>query len=289
MVQEMSKTIFSLLTVGCLFTMTAAPPSIGFVRSAGDFRVDGSVVRGNSTVFDGNVIETAAARSVIQIDNVEFTLAPASRAKVYRDRSVLEKGTGTLRDADSHVLEAASLRISPSAKDSVVQVDLKSASRVTVLAISGTALVRNSSGLLIASLRSGMALAFDAPPGNGSLAVKLTGTVTEQGGEYFLTDSTANVTAELWGADLSKDVGKETQITGSIVPDAKPAAGASEVVQVTGAKILAKGAGSAGAAAAAGHSTAATVAIFGGVTVAGTLAGLAAAGSFNGAPSTSAQ
>jgi hypothetical protein len=288
MVQEMSKTIFSLLTAGCLFIMTAAPSSIGFVRSAGDFRVDGSVVRGNSTVFDGNVIETAAARSVIQIENVQVTLAPASRAKVYHDRTVLEKGAGTLRDADTHVLEAASLRISPAAKDSVVQVDLKSSSCVIVLAVSGSALVRNSSGLLIASLRSGMALAFDAPPGNGSLAVKLTGTVTERGGDYFLTDSTANVTAELWGADLSKDVGKQTQITGSLVPDAKPAAGASEVVQVTSAKILAKAAGSTGAAT-AGHSTAATVAIFGGVTVAGTLAGLAAAGSFNGAPSTSAQ
>jgi len=291
----MSKTILSLITVSGLFLLSAATSSIGFVRSAGDFRVDGSVVHGNTTVFDGDVIETAAARSVVQLNGVQLTLAPESRAKVYSDRTVLEKGIGMLRDADKHVFQAASLQIAPTAKDSVVQVDMLGASRVSVFAFSGTAQVRNTSGLLIASLNPGMALDFDTPPqAGGNTAVKMTGTVTEKDGKFFITDTTTNVTAEIRGTDLSKSVGKKVEINGSIIPGATPAPGASEVVQVTHSHILGAAAAGgaaagAGAAAAAGLSTGAIVAIVGGVAVAGTLGGLAAAGSFSGKSNSSAQ
>lgn len=284
----MSKTVLSLIAAGCLFLMSAAPSSIGFVRSVGDFRVDGSIVRGNSTIFDGDVIETATARSVVQINDVQLTLAPDSRAKVYRDRTVLEKGTGMLRDAENHVFQATSLQIAPTAKDSVVQVDVKDSSHVSVFAFSGSAQVRNSSGLLIASLRPGMALAFDVPPqAGGTTAVSLTGTVTERNGKFFLTDPTTNVTAEIQGTDLTKYVGKKVQITGAVIPGATPAPGASEVVQVTSSHIV--GAAGGGAAAATGLSVGAKVAIIGGVAIAGTVGGLAAAGSFSSGPSASAQ
>jgi hypothetical protein len=289
----MSKPILSLLSAGCFFVVAAAPSSIGFVRSAGDFRVDGSVVRGNSTVFDGNVIETAAARSVIQLNGIQLTLAPESRAKIYHDRTVLEKGTGTLRDDDRQIFEAASLRISPTAKDSVVQVDLLAANRISVLALSGGAQVRNSAGLLVASVRPGMALAFDVPPqAGGSTAVTMTGMVTVKDNKYFITDSTTNVTAELRGGDIAKYSGKTAQISGSIIPNATPAPGASEVVQVSSSKkaaVIAGAAGAAGAGAAVGLTTGATVAIVGGVAVAGTVGGLAAAGTFKSASSASAQ
>jgi hypothetical protein len=290
MVEEMSKPILSLIAAGSFFLVTAATTSIGFVRSAGDFRVDGSVVRGNSTVFDGNVIETEAARSVIQLNGVQLTLAPESRAKIYHDRAVLEKGTGTLRDDDRQVFEAASLRISPSAKDSVVQVDLLSANRISVMALSGGAQVRNSSGLLVASVRPGMALAFDVPPqAGGSSAVKLTGMVSVKDGKYYITDGTSNVTAELRGNDLAKFVGKTVEISGSIIPNATPAPGASEVVQVSGSHkaVAAAAAGAAGAGAAVGLTTGATVAIVGGIAVAGTVGGLAAAGTFKSSSSAS--
>jgi hypothetical protein len=234
------------------------------------------------------VIETAAARSVVQLNGVQLTLAPESRAKVYRDRTVLEKGTGMLRDSDRHVFQAGSLRISPDAKGSVVQVDLQGTSHVSVFAFSGSAQVRNASGLLLASVRPGMALAFDMPPqqASGSNAVKLSGKVSEQDGKFFLTDHTTSVTVQLEGNDLLKLVGKNVEISGAVIPSATAAAGASEVVSVAAAHILA-GAGM--GAAATGIAVGAKVAIIAGVAVAGTVGGLAASGTLANGPSTSAQ
>jgi hypothetical protein len=243
----------------------------------GDFRINGSLIRGNSTVFDGNIVETATARSVIQLSRVQVALAPQSRARVYGDHTVLEKGTGLLRGNETHVFQAASMEIVPAAKDSAVQVALEGTSRISVFAISGAAQVRNSSGLLLARLRGGMALEFDAPPQTGgSAAVQLTGLLTLRDGIFFLTDATTQVTAELRGADLAKYVGTTITISGSIIPGAAPAPGASEVVQVT-SKHRAGGGLSAGA----------KIAIIGGVAIAGTIGGLAAAGTFSSGPSSS--
>ena len=278
----MRKLVVSFIAGGCLLLGAATPGSIGFVRSTGDFRVDGSTVRGNSTVFDGNVIETAAARSVVQQDGFQITLAPESRARFYRDRTVLEKGAGLLRDADKHIFEADSLQISAAARDSVVQVDIQSSTRIAVSARSGAAQVRSASGLLLADLRPGTALAFDTQTGASSV-VKLTGIVKLHDGKYFLTDATSNVTVQLQGAEIAQYVGKKIEIAGSVIPGATVPTGASEVVQVTNAQIV-----GAGSAAVAGAGVAvAKISIIGGVAVGGTVAGLAAAGTFSGASSTS--
>src|ERR1051325_5711402 len=141
----MQRSIFSLIASGCLLVAGAVPNSIGFVRSTGDFRVDGSTVRGNSTLFDGSVIETVTARSVVQLDIGQLTLAPASRARIFHDRAILEKGAALLRDTDKLVFEANTLQVAPSAKDSVLQVDVQSPSRIAVSARSGSAQVRNAS------------------------------------------------------------------------------------------------------------------------------------------------
>src|SRR5690348_4619151 len=97
---------------GSLMISSAAPPSVGMVRSTGDFKMDGSIIRGNTTVFDGSLIETAAARSTLDLADAEVTLAPDSRAQVYRERVVLEKGAGLVRGAERQVIEAAMLKVS---------------------------------------------------------------------------------------------------------------------------------------------------------------------------------
>jgi len=273
----MNKKLFLLITAASL--LAAAPVSIGFVRSSGDFRVDGALIRGNSTVFDGDLVETAASRSVVQLGGAQFTLAPESRARIYRGRTVLEKGTGLLRDTTNMVFQANALEIVPGGRDSVVQVDVKNASRISVYAVAGGAQVRNSSGLLLASLHPSMALEFDGTPqAAGNTAVKLTGKVSEQGGNYFLTDSTTNVVSQLQGSDLAKLVGKRVEVTGSIIPGATAAGGATQIVSVASAHVLAAGAA---AGAATGLAVGAKVAIIGGIAVAGTVGGLAAAGTFN--------
>ncbi len=282
----------SLVLSGCLSIAVAGTASIGIIRSSGDFRVDGSMVRGNGTVFDGNTIETTSSRSVLQLSAVQITLGPDSRARVYRDRTVLEKGAGLLRDADNHVFEAASLRIAPSGAGSVIQVDVEGPGRIGVSARSGGALVSNSHGVLVASLGAGTALDFDAQAGASS-AVRISGVVEMRGNHYFVTDAITRVTSEVEGGNLAPYVGKKADITGSLIPGATPLAGATQVVLVASAKLAAAGAagaagaakGAAGVAATGAH--VATVAIIGGVAVGGTVAGLAVAGSFSGEPSTS--
>lgn len=304
----MFKYMLCLFAAGSVLVVSAASPSIGFVKSSGEFRVDGSAVRGNSTIFDGAVVETTAARSVIQLANAQITLSPDSRVRVYHDRTVLEKGSGSVRDGASHIIEAATLRIAPSAKDSVVQIDLTSLSHVTVGARGGPAQVRNSSGVLTASLLPGMALAFN-PQAASAAAVKLTGVIEARDGAYLLTDETTKVTIQLLeGPDVIKYAGKKVEVTGSSIPGASPLGGASQLVRAVtikpvgdkrkvaaaaGAAGTGAGAAAAGAGAgvAAGLSGAAVAAIVGGVAVAGTVGGLAAAGTFSGGsdPSVSRQ
>jgi hypothetical protein len=296
----MYKPALTLIFSGC-FLVLAAASSIGTVKSSGEFRVDGAAIRGNGTLFEGDLVETAGVRSVVQLGGTQLTLLPASRAKVYHDRTVIEKGSGLLTGAAIHSVEAASLRITPVAANAVLQVDVAAPNRVAVTARNGSAEVRNASGVLVASLRPGVALAFE--PQTGASQMRLRGTVTARDGKYFLTDTTANVTVELQGSDVKKYVGRKVELTGSPIPNATPGAGASQVVQVLSVNVLAAaaaaagagaagagaaaaGAGAAGAgaaaagagaAAAAGISTAATVAIIGGVAVGGTVGGMAAA------------
>lgn len=282
----MSRCAIFFTAVTCLlFVAMAAPLSIGFVKSAGDFRVDGSTIRQNSTVFDGNLIETTAARSVIELASVEITLAPDSRAKVYRDHTILEKGTGVVKDTGNHVIEADTLRISSSAKDTVVQVDITSPSNITVAARSGAAEVRSATGVLVASVRPGLALAFGSQAG-AATAFDMTGVEEFKDGKYFLTDSTTHVTVQLQGPDLAKYVGKCVEATGSIIPGANPPAPASQLVQVADIKTVSCS-NPAGALVKGGLSVGAKVAIIGGVAAAGTVAGLAAAGTFSSGPSAS--
>jgi hypothetical protein len=276
MLGQINKYCRVLVASGCVLVLTAAPDSIGVVRSAGDFRVDGSTVRGNSTVFDGSVIETSDARSVIQLNGAQITLSPDSRAKVYGDHTVLIKGEGMMRESAKHVIEVDSLRISATSSDAAVQVDVQSPNHFSVVARTGSVAVRNASGLLLADVRPGLALAFDEQTGSGSTAVKMEGIVTVRDGKYYITDATTHVTAELKGMDLSKLVGKTVDITGTLVSSS----GVVEIVQVTGATPI----GNQG-----GHGAFKAGAIIGGVAIGGTVIGLAAAGSFKGPASTSGQ
>ena len=283
----MFKAFVLLIVGGFLFALVAVPPSIGVANSNGEFRVDGSAIQGNSTLFDGNVIETTSARSVLRISGAQVTLLPDSRAKVYRDHAVIEKGSGIVSHAQHLTVEAANLRIAPSAGDAVVQVDKTGQAQVVVATTAGSAEVRNASGVLIASLNPHMALAFDAASASGQTAaaagaVKLTGVVQADGGNYFLTDSTTGVKVELRGENLTRYVGKTVTFSGSIIPGETPAAGASQVVQVVTIDVV-RSAGAATAAAAGGSGRlppAALIAIIGGVTVTLTMTSLYSVGAF---------
>ncbi|MGO9239996.1 MAG: hypothetical protein ACLQBJ_04215 [Bryobacteraceae bacterium] len=282
----MFKTLVLLITGGCLSALVAVPPPVGVVSSTGEFRVDGATIQGNSTLFDGTVVESVSARSVLQISGARITLLPASRATVYRDRAVIEQGSGIVSHARQLVVEAASLRITPAAGDAIVQVERTGQSQVVVTTQAGSAEVRNASGLLIASVNPNRALAFDAPvPANqASGAVKLTGVVQSEGGSYFLTDSTTGVKVQLRGENLNRYVGEQVTFEGSVIPGATPAGGASEVVQVVTLNVVRPASNAASATTrTAAHgggalSPAALAALIGGVTVTETLVSLKSVG-----------
>jgi len=208
----MSKSLGLFIVAGCIFSLSAASPSIGVIRSSGEFRVDGAAVRGNATLFEGSLVETAAARSMIRIDGAQITLLPQSRVTVFRD----------------HV-QAGALRISSSAKGSVVEVQTAQSGRVDIAAATGVAEVRDSAGTLVAVVRPGLALDLNPPQGGATSAFQATGVLESRNGKFYLTDSTTHVTVELQGTDLAKYVGKTVEVTGSTIPGAPVATGVSQV------------------------------------------------------------
>jgi hypothetical protein len=89
-----AKSVLSFL----LFSVAAlAAPAIGIVTASGHFNVEGSQVWGNATLFDGTTIETSSASSELALRNgVKVQLAAGSRARIWQNRLVLEKGIAQL-------------------------------------------------------------------------------------------------------------------------------------------------------------------------------------------------
>jgi len=74
-----------------------AAPAIGIVTASGHFSVEGSQVWGNATLFDGTTIETSSASSELALRNgVKVQLAAGSRARIWQNHLVLEKGVAQL-------------------------------------------------------------------------------------------------------------------------------------------------------------------------------------------------
>ena len=271
-----SHTFLGVAALGCLASLIGAPSLIGVIHSSGDFRLDGLSIRGNGTVFEGSLIETSRSRSEVQLTGgSRVTLTPDSRARIYSNRTVLERGTSVIRDTGTRVVEVEALRISQASTGSIVQVALNEPGQVVVGVLSGSADVRTGSGLLVGHVLSGMTLAFE--PQGASLGVNLTGRLEKRDGKFFLTDETTHVTMELRGPDLDKYVGKKVKVAGAIISGTAAAAGAAEVASVTSISL-------ATAAAAGGISVGATAAIVGGVAAGATMGGLAAAGTFSSTP-----
>jgi hypothetical protein len=62
--------------------------AIGLVRASGEFTIDGSWTRANSTVFDGSVISTThAASHVVLQDGTRIDVGLDSRSRIHRDHT----------------------------------------------------------------------------------------------------------------------------------------------------------------------------------------------------------
>jgi hypothetical protein len=291
--------LIALILVSNLSLGMAAAPAVGIMTARGSFTIDNSSIAGNATLFEGNQIETGRASSQLQLNNgARMQLAAESRGIVYRDRLVLERGSGRF---ENYGVEALSLRIRAEGGNTAAEVSVQKASvagpgRVEVAALNGPVRVTAANGVLLANVQAGRTLAF--VPDNTALvtATTVTGCLESAGGKFLLTDEASLVRFQILGAGMSKELGHRVNIAGSVTPIPE----ALSQIQTTSVKMLstkcshrttaaaaagvgaagagAAGAGAGGAATAAGVGMAvATKAIIAGVIIAGAASGAAVA------------
>jgi len=227
--------LFLILNVHLLFGTTTSTPAIGAGRSPGSFSVDGSNVRGNSTITEGSTIETSAARVVIRLHSAEVTVLPQSRIRVFRDHSVLQAGAMLLKDEGSYLVDAADLRINTRGR-SFVQVRMTGPAQLVVGAPRGMAEVRTASGSQVATVYTGTALNLTPGVTDGESTMSLIGCVERQGDRFLVTDETSRVTVELQGPEVAGYVGRRVAITGTRLVGAPGLAGVAHTVQVVTAE-----------------------------------------------------
>jgi hypothetical protein len=253
----------SLFTCGCLVCVAASPSSVGFVVTSGQVKVDGATIRGNSTLFQGNLVQAGDATSDLMFPGgSNLLLQPGAAVEVFRDYGVLRHGAATERGA--HPLIAGGLRVSSLSPQGAVLVDMQDRFHFKVAAQGGAAEVRNPAGALVARLEAGKTLTFgvqdspQTPPPAGAqqtpppAASEQTGPpagtqITVRGilrkdhpgryGHFLLTDLTSNLTYELQGPGLDDLVGASVEAVGSVY-EATPAQGASRVISVSDAHQL---------------------------------------------------
>ena len=203
----------------------AATPAIGTVSARGEMRVDGYTVRDSATVFDGSTVETSDVGAVLRLGNgTEVKLAADSRGTLFRNRLVLLRGETELSTSNPFQLEASGLDVSPSAPNTSGIVSLSPVNTVEVAALTGELRVRDSRGVLLASVNPSSAISFSVGPGavEGQAAGAQAQTFSDVGvvslvnGHYYLTSSFTGVKYEITGKDLDKYVGDKVVINGTV-------------------------------------------------------------------------
>jgi hypothetical protein len=315
-----------VLAVGALTTLMAAGTAIGMALANGGLSVNHSQVRGNMTLFDGSLVETATGYSQLLLDKgVQVRLAAESRATVHAGRLVLEAGQGDMESAGGYEVEARTLLIRAAVPGTQARIRLAKGNTVTVAAVHGAVRVSNGAGVLVARIDAGNALNFEPQPAGAAAPTRASGCLLVKSGSFILAERTNNVVLELIGNGMEKELGNQVEITGKAESVAPHIADASQVIKVAGIRqvskggcgnlakklgaVAAAGAGTATAAAGAGGAAgtgaaagaagagaatatgigAGTVAVIGGVATAATVGGLAAAGSLPGQGESSSQ
>lgn len=228
----------------------AATPAIGVAMSEGTILINDTQTPGNATVFNGATLETQKAASQVRLkDGAQVRLESDSRGQLYSDHVDLKQGTAKIWDYSAN---ANGLNVRTDANSSA-SVTMKG-QVVEVAALTGNVHVFTAGGINVANLLPGRALDLLPQDAGASSPSTLTGCPVRQNGNILLTDETSNVTAQLRGGNVR--TGKRVQVTGSLVPNASPAAPATQVINVTAVKDVGGTCKGLGAAAAAGGAAA---------------------------------
>jgi hypothetical protein len=222
-----------LLLVGAFLSASAAPDAIGIATVRGGFSIDRTRVQGNATLFDGGVLETDSAPSLVRLQSgSEMQLGSTSRGRIYKNRLVLEKGEGQIDKASDFRFEALGLRILPDSSGTKARVALLGTGRVVVSALAGTLRVTTAEGTLVARLEPGRALEFEPQVAGAAAPFSVSGCVTAADNRFVMKDSTANVSFELRGQNLEQYAGLHVEITAVELKGVEPGQGATQVIQV---------------------------------------------------------
>lgn len=151
----------ALVTCGCMAGYAAVPAGIGILITDSPAIVDGSPIRGNSTLFSGSVVEAASTPSSLRFtDGSSLVLQPGAEVQVFRDHSVLEKGVVTQSGSTRRALIVDGLTIASLSDQGAVAAALRDDSHVEAVAANGPAEVRTSFGQMVARLSPGKPLTF---------------------------------------------------------------------------------------------------------------------------------
>jgi hypothetical protein len=189
-----------------------------------------------------------------------MNLGSQSRAKVYGDHMILEKGASELAGSSEYWIQARGLRIQSVESDSGASISLLGDNQVIVGATRGTVRVANSKGVLVAQVQPGRPMQLEPQKSTSfTPSSTLTGCLQKIDGHYILTDGTAGVTVELKGIGLEVEVGNRVEAIGLQDLTVAPAPIASQVINTISLRQVSKGCAPPAAAAAAAPPTIAHV------------------------------
>jgi hypothetical protein len=285
----MRRIAFLYIVLSTVCSLVAATNPIGMAFSGGAFRVDHSRVQGNSTLFEGTMIETESSISELHLKTgVQVELGAETRAIVYQRKLVLDYGQ--LESAAAYDVEARSLHIVGATPEALARIQVRNQRNVQVAALRGPVRVTNSAGILVASIEAGKSMSFEPQNSPAETATRVSGCLLSKSGKTILAEQTTNVILELHGVGLEKETGNRVEVSGTAVT-------ASQIVNVTGFRRIAAGGCTAvakkigatipPASTAAGASTGTgigtgTVAVIGGVAAAAAVGSLAVVGALPG-------
>ena len=219
----MTQTRIMILLVAIAGGLSAEGRQIGTASADGSFWADSTGVSTHATVFDGSTIEADETPVKLQIPpDVRILLDVRSRAQVWGDRLVLEKGRAQLNAGKDYRIEARTMRVTLAAPRARALVAMGSAGAVEVAALGAAIRVTNADGVLVANVTAGRSVELKLGQAKG--ATVLTGCVTKAGGLYLLRDEVSGITVELRGAEVASQVGQRVEVTGSVVPLVRTAA-----------------------------------------------------------------
>ena len=218
--------------MGCI--LAATPRYVGMVTADGRLWIDSAGVSHHATVFEGSVVATQEVPAKLQLTGGALVwLDVASRADVFQDRLLLEKGTAQLDGGSAFRIEARTFRISLALPESRAIVSVGHSGAVKVGALNGEVQVRNGQDVMVARVGTGRSVDLRLDSETASL---VTGCVSKLGKSLVLQDEVSGVRVELQGDGLNACVGKRIQVTGTAAGRVTTAA--DQVMQANIFKVL---------------------------------------------------